>query len=608
MLMKSHIYKTLFSTLILLVTINFSSLFAQDIINLQITSANQIDFEIDAIKAQNDNGPQITENFSGEIVWATDGVTEPSDEDVWSEVGSYCCDSIINSSELEGKIALIGRGACSFSDKIWNAEKAGAIAVIIANRAPLGITVGTHNAGVIIMAATAPASDSLTIPAIFISYEDRFELEQLLDAGPVMATFETKILYDGCGPDAYYTPLDQAKPLDIKVAAYTRNSDTLFNVAFNVDILDPSGTTTSFMQMEDTLLPGKDWLTGTVHDPLIEFDDEYTPSEIGTYTMTFSALSEDGADVALDNSTVVKNFEITEHTFGLDNGNPIDENGYQQNADVYELVSNGGIHDMGSYFRTGPTISSATHASFAVANPGALDVGQGFEFTATLYNADVDMDSLPDATLEETAILGSGVYTLNGSEVPNEPMFVAFDSDVILEPNGLYCLMIVSGGFAFSDQIPAYTMAGGEVYPSRSTVYRIGETTATSGFEFWNGGASGTGGSDTYPYGGRHSLIRMHMAGFEPPVSVEVLPEGLVEVFPTLTNEQVNVRFTLNERAEDVFMIVTDVSGRTMYSKAYNNILDETLNLNVNDYPVGNYFLTIQTDRGVRTEKFVVAR
>ncbi len=595
--MKKVIYKTISLLFVLLVLGNLNESTAQDIVNLKITSPGNVDWDIDAVKTANDHGVQIFENLSGEIARAFDGVTEPTDNDTWTEFGAYCCDSIVNPSELAGKIAYISRGACSFSDKIWNAEKAGAIGVIVANRAPIGLDAGTHTAGLVNMGGTAPASDSITIPAIFISFEDRLELEQRMDEGPVMATMEVAAMYDPCGPRAYSTPLDQVRPLDMQVVSYTREGDTLFNVEFLLSIVDPSGQTTVFTELIDTLLPGKDLITGTVHDPIIEFEDEYTPSEVGTYTMTYSAATEDGG-YPIDATVVSKTFEVTDYTFALDNGAVMDENGIDINYDIYNLTL--GINNVGAYFVMGPNGGTATYASFALANPGVLDIGNGFEFEVKIYNADVDGDGLHDAELVE--VVASTTYALTGAEVPNVPFDVDLGGPVTLAPDGLYCLMIESGGFLFSDQLPLYSAAGGEVYPRKASALVFGPVFQSSGYEYWNSG------SDTYPHGGRHPVIRLHMEGYTPIVGLDLLPEDQVNIFPTLSKDVVNVQFDLNQTTDEVLLLVTSANGRNMYAQKYNNVLNETVSLGVDKYPAGTYFLTLQTNRGVRTKKFVVVK
>ncbi len=70
------------------------------------------------------------------------------------------CSAPVNS--LSGKITLIDRGICLFSDKALTAQNAGAIAVIIFNNIPGGNVV---NMG------AGPSGSSVTIPVVMLSYE-----------------------------------------------------------------------------------------------------------------------------------------------------------------------------------------------------------------------------------------------------------------------------------------------------------------------------------------------------------------------------------------------------------------------------------------------------
>ncbi len=69
------------------------------------------------------------------------------------------CDGEEITGDLTGQIALISRGGCYFSDKVWNAQQAGAIAAIVYN-----------NAGddLINMSAGSHEDDEFTIPGAFI--------------------------------------------------------------------------------------------------------------------------------------------------------------------------------------------------------------------------------------------------------------------------------------------------------------------------------------------------------------------------------------------------------------------------------------------------------
>jgi hypothetical protein len=66
---------------------------------------------------------------------------------------SLCCEAIINRSEIEGKIAVLYRGACNFSLKALNCQDSGAVAVIIINNtsvAPIQMGPGTFGLDVTI--------------------------------------------------------------------------------------------------------------------------------------------------------------------------------------------------------------------------------------------------------------------------------------------------------------------------------------------------------------------------------------------------------------------------------------------------------------------------
>lgn len=604
--MKRTVYKTVFIALIGVLSIcNYTQLVAQDLVFLKVTSPDGIDWDIDATHQQVTGadgwGPQLTEDLSGEIVKAFDGVTIPSDNDTWTEFGAYVCDSIVNPDEIAGKIAYISRGACAFCTKTYNAQKAGAIGVIIANRAPIGLDAGTHEAGLITMVGDLPECDSVTIPTIFITHEDRIELEQMLDAGPVMGTFAVPAMYDFAGPAAYATPIDQVQPLDdIKFSTFTRMGDTLYNVEFTVTIEDPNSDLAIFTETVDTLLAGKDWNTGDVNEPLVELDTSYTPSMLGTYTMTLTAATQQG-DHQLDSEIVTKSFEVTDHTFALDNDEIVDTNGIQTNTAA--LIAASGVYDVGSIYRIGSNGGTATHASFAVANPGALDLGLGYDFTIKLYNADADDDGLVDTDFTEE--VASVVYSLEGSVMPNQLIDVAFEDSVDLD-EGIYCLMVEAGGFAFSDQAVAWTTAGGENYPSQNTVYRFGTALEIDGYEYWNG--TPATGPPTYALGGRHPVVRLQMAGYEPPVGLKILPESNVEVYPTLVNNEVTVDFDLDNLSKKVLMIVTDVNGRFYFYETKANVKDQTYSIDVSNYPPGPYFITFRTDDSAVTKKIMVMR
>ncbi len=82
--------------------------------------------------------------------------------------------SIALPSNVKGKIALMYRGTCNFTDKVLRAQKAGAVAVIMVNTAGDDLlTMGGTN-------------DSITIPAVMISYTDGIAISNSIKASSIV--------------------------------------------------------------------------------------------------------------------------------------------------------------------------------------------------------------------------------------------------------------------------------------------------------------------------------------------------------------------------------------------------------------------------------------
>ncbi len=97
-------------------------------------------------------GPLLTTTpITGDAVVIDDGSFQPT----------FGCVPLDNTTSLTGKIAIIDRGLCDFSDKVYNAQMAGAIGAIICNFEDAIITMG-------------PGANAtlVTIPSVFISKTD----------------------------------------------------------------------------------------------------------------------------------------------------------------------------------------------------------------------------------------------------------------------------------------------------------------------------------------------------------------------------------------------------------------------------------------------------
>lgn len=86
--------------------------------------------------------PEEPEEFTAEVVLFRDE----------GDSTSLGCSSPVNSAELQGKIALVWRGSCTFEEKVLAAQNAGAFAVIVINNEGGLINMGGVGAGIFIPA------------------------------------------------------------------------------------------------------------------------------------------------------------------------------------------------------------------------------------------------------------------------------------------------------------------------------------------------------------------------------------------------------------------------------------------------------------------------
>lgn len=146
------------------------------------------------------NGPLAGEYFSHKSAFTGGAVSLPTtpitadlvlieDDNAGSGTDPHDgCDNITNAAAINGKIAVIRRGDCSFVDKVEAAEMAGAIAVVIVNNA-YGEPIPMGGAG-----------PDVGIPAVMIFMTDGETIIQSLLNGDVI---NTTLVDNGSGTDSF---------------------------------------------------------------------------------------------------------------------------------------------------------------------------------------------------------------------------------------------------------------------------------------------------------------------------------------------------------------------------------------------------------------------
>ncbi len=132
--------------------------------------------EIQPFKFENYYAPKVSVTAGGETLSSNSFTYTPNGvvtaDLVYAGLGRV---SDVEGMDLNGKIALIQRGEISFTEKVLNAAKAGASAVIIFNNAP-GVINGT----------LGEANDDY-VPAVALSQDDGEKLKTVLSEGQTIS-------------------------------------------------------------------------------------------------------------------------------------------------------------------------------------------------------------------------------------------------------------------------------------------------------------------------------------------------------------------------------------------------------------------------------------
>jgi hypothetical protein len=291
-----------------------------------------------------DFGPTTLSTVTGGLEWA---YTSGGD--------SLACTTV--TTNLSGKVALVRRGICNFTTKIYEAQLQGAIGCVILNNTGTNefsnMTSGT-NGGLI------------NIPSVFLSYDDGQALIAEMELGnTVNVSFYITTVNQPVVSWAYKTPIDQIiEHSNMRTLLYNNTGVAQSNVTATLDVTDPLGALTNF----SALMPS---IAADANDEVI-FPGTFTPTALGTYYGTFkSSLN--------PNDSVVVPFEITQNTYSLDNDDLSNAKGVGT-GDVNFQVNNFESHQ-GSLYSTGSNgfLGDSITATFALENANAY-LGEMFVF------------------------------------------------------------------------------------------------------------------------------------------------------------------------------------------------------------------------------------
>ena len=504
---------------------------------------------------QADFGPTTINTTCGDLAW---GFTATGD--------SLACDPIV--TDLTGKIAMISRGACFFSLKIYHAQAAGAVGAIIVNA-------NTNPPNDLVNMAGGDSAAAVVIPAVFLSWNDGGAIGSEVSAGnTVNACFRVPQLDNASGLFHYSTPQSQIRPLDVfRMTIFNNGTSDETNVTGFVEVIDPSGVSSTISESLGTLAAGS--------QADLAFTGSYTPVDTGTYTIRYTASSD---ATTYDNELIEQTFRIDgDFTYANDNlGDP-----FQVIPATYPLR-----YDIGNaYYPTANAV--ATHASFGLSNANLF---HGEPMDVFLYET---VGFPTGSTYTDYNVIGFTTITIDSTIHGNgDTIVVAIDPFV-----GTANDLIADSSYLVTVQYDA--LAGsGAVADAPGFLH-----TAGSNFQF----ISGTVYTDQLFLGGWNGgqvpLLRLHLdgwSGFTNTEEVKLLDDLSAKVYPNPATQFITLDLNFEEMAENVNVKLIDLQGRLIRDFNYSNIQNRQIQYDIDFMAPGNYFLRVETEEGFITKHFIV--
>jgi hypothetical protein len=503
-------------------------------------------------------------------------------------------------NNLTGKIAVIYRNTCDFATKAWNAQVAGAVAVLIVNRedALVGMTAAVGGDGI-----------NVTIPAAFVTNITGNALIAEMANGPVTLFMGNKL---GAFPndagavkgEFLISPFGAAHidafdgfDLGIQVYNYGSNDQPVVNITASID-----GATSGNVYSET--------ITTAINsgDTAIIFNGntlEFTPFVFGAnvaddYTLTYTIDLDGTTDDSDFDNVYTADFTVQSNIISLatldGSGDPY-ANSFPANADteyescmVFRHANASAIGVQGLYF-AGYTDTSVNQY-------------EGQEIFVNAYQWDDAFVDLDDPNFDFTPDMATNTAYLNLNLIASKDYFpasdnevrqntyVAFDTPFILQDNVRY--MFCAQTYSSTEVSFGYDSAldyGANYSIIRQPIspVKIVDAGTTSWYSAgWNGSSASSIAINTFP-AAELGLIETEML------------EGTA--YPNPATGIVTVAVNANGAAN---LTVTDVAGRTAINSAITLVNGKTT-VDMASLEAGVYIFNVTMENG-ETSQFNVVK
>ncbi len=505
--------------------------------------------------APSDWGGPINEDICMPIVWAYDDTPD-----------SLCCNPISN--DYTGKMVMIRRGGCEFSQKGLHAQQAGAGAVAIANNA----TNGNNECNASEMSAGSYGA-LVDIPQLMFSYKMAYFMDSLLQAGQQPEVcFRRLMLHSPTAEYSYATPVAQKVPVEqISMRLINRTGIGQEFVGKCV-ITAPNSSTVEYYT--NPVFVAAD------ADSLLKFPNVYQPPAglLGKYTLQFSADKVTGLGDSLQ-----RKFEITENIWAKDNFNLV-PNTMALEPFFSWKITHGVLYKTGAagkFELVGFGIENAAEVADTIEPETNLVIG-------IIYDADADNDQFSDLTLNS----GNNFEHLDAiaffevpfdRNTPNNLLYAGLISinSLTFKPNHLYYVTL------------QHDNSNNLTHPSRHIKFKVSEKV---NYEDDFAGLHTPMQLNGSVYDGieQTTVIRLRT---EYSSSTQNTPLEKIKhsVAPNPADGMVTVNLQLAHTNEQVVVRLLHYDGSLVQLEKHNYFQSGSLVLSTKNLPSGKYLVHVQT-------------
>jgi hypothetical protein len=352
----------------------------------------------------------------------------------------------------------------------------------------------------------------------------------------------------------------------------------------------------------DTLKYGTVDVDTTVEN--ISFPKGFTPTGAKANYAGIYELFSDSTDIELANNKIGFVFGVSDSTFSKDNG--------RTRSVAPAFPGTAAVFGYGNvfYIKNGKNFKSGT-MSFGLES-GAANKGESID--AYLYEWSGDDNTNNQIDEDELETLGYATYVIKGTEAAptqakptQNQVRLSLDNfnnagkPITLKDNTFYAVYVEHTGKSvdapmFLSAYDTYNYSATDLAfsglkkESFHSIIKIGDTPIrTGGFTSmvptirWN--------------------IKTIVDAKEP-----LLAANVVTVGPNPANDYINVAFNFEATAKSVVVNVLDINGREVLNADFNNVQNETFNLDVTSLVAGVYNLMVRTENGVTTKSFIIQK